>query len=140
MEKFHTVQGYTILKRKKEKLQMDIVAQTRNLRETDDSIKCYIQGDIQTMFEELRETERLLFKLDENRKSNMITIRDLEQTKERLLSFAEYAEDTYPEILVTLIQSIVERIYIVDKVMSAFVSMCDSEQYCFCTIVLRFLS
>ena len=121
LEKSHTAQEYTILKRKKEKIQTDIVAQTRNLREADDSIKCYIQEDIQAMSEELRETERLLFKLDENRKSNMIAIRDLEQTKERLLSFAEYAKDAQPEVLVTLIQTIVERIYIVDK---------DDERFC----------
>ena len=55
------------------------------------------------------------------RKNNMIAIRDLEMTKERLLSFAEYAKDAQPEVLVTLIQTIVERIYIVDK---------DDERYC----------
>lgn len=77
-------------------MKTDIVAQTRNLREVDDSIKCYIQEDIRTMSEELRETERLLFKLDENRKSNMIAIRDLEQAKVRRLSFAEYVKDAQP--------------------------------------------
>ena len=51
----------------------------------------------------------------------MIAIRDLEMTKERLLSFAEYAKDAQPDVLVTLIQTIVERIYIVDK---------DDERYC----------
>ena len=73
------------------------------------------------MSEELRETERLLFKLDENRKNNMVAIHDLEQTKERLLSFAEYAKDAQPEVMVTLIRSIVEQIYIVDR---------DDERYC----------
>ena len=62
------------------------------MREVDESIRCYLQEDIQNMSEELRETERLLFRLDENRKNSMIAIRDLEQTKERLLSFAEYAK------------------------------------------------
>lgn len=61
------------------------------------------------------------YKLDEGRKNNMIAIRDLEMTKERLLSFAKYAKDAQPEVLVTLIQTIVERIYIVDK---------DDERYC----------
>ena len=51
----------------------------------------------------------------------MIAIRDLEMTKERLLSFAEYAKDAQLEVLVTLIQTIVERIYIVDK---------DDERFC----------
>lgn len=96
-------------------------AQTRNLRETDGSIKQFIQEDLQNLAEELRETERQLSKLDEGRKNNMIAIRDLEMTKERLLSFAEYAKDAQPEVLVTLIQTIVERIYIVDK---------DDERYC----------
>lgn len=76
---------------------------------------------MQNLAEELRETERQLSKLDEGRKNNMIAIRDLEMTKERLLSFAEYAKDAQPEVLVTLIQTIVERIYIVDK---------DDERYC----------
>ena len=76
---------------------------------------------MQNLAEELRETERQLSKLDECRKNNMIAIRDLEMTKERLLSFAEYAKDAQPEVLVTLIQTIVERIYIVDK---------DDERYC----------
>ena len=76
---------------------------------------------MQNLAEELRETEQQLSKLDEGRKNNMIAIRDLEMTKERLLSFAEYAKDAQPEVLVTLIQTIVERIYIVDK---------DDERYC----------
>ena len=100
---------------------MDIAAQTRNLREANGSIKQFIQEDLQNLAEELRETERQLSKLDEGRKNNMIAIRDLEMTKERLLSFAEYAKDAQPEVLVTLIQTIVERIYIVDK---------DDERYC----------
>lgn len=121
MAQSSTAQEYTLLKKKREKLQTDIAAQTKNMREVDENIRCYLQEDIQAMSEELRETERLLFKLEENRKNNMIAIRDLEMTKERLLSFEEYAKDAQPEVLVTLIQTIVERIYIVDK---------DDERFC----------
>lgn len=94
----------------------------------------------------------------------MIAIRDLEMTKERLLSFAEYAKDAQPEVLVTLIQTIVERIYIVDKDDERFchifikgcsgedytgffrtaayiednsTSVCDSEQCCICAKVQK---
>ena len=77
--------------------------------------------NLQNLAEELRETEQQLSKLDEGRKNNMIAICDLEMTKERLLSFAEYAKDAQLEVLVTLIQTIVERIYIVDK---------DDERFC----------
>ena len=88
---------------------------------------------MQNLAEELREAERQLSKLDEGRKNNMIAIRDLEMTKERLLSFAEYAKDAQPEVLVTLIQTIVERIYIVDKdderFCHIFIKGCSGEDY-----------
>lgn len=121
LEQSQTVQEHNIIKKKRDKLKADIAAQTRNLREADGSIKQFIQEDLQNLAEELRETERQLSKLDEGRKNNMTAIRDLEMTKERLLSFAEYAKDAQPEVLVTLIQTIVERIYIVDK---------DDERFC----------
>ena len=121
LEQSQTVQEHNLIKKKRDKLKADIAAQTRNLREADGSIKQFIQEDLQNLAEELRETERQLSKLDEGRKNNMIAIRDLEMTKERLLSFAEYAKDAQPEVLVNLIQTIVERIYIVDK---------DDERYC----------
>ena len=160
LEQSQTVQEHNIIKKKRDKLKADIAAQTRNLREADGSIKQFIQEDLQNLAEELRETERQLSKLDEGRKNNMIAIRDLEMTKERLLSFAEYAKDAQPEVLVTLIQTIVERIYIVDKDKERFchifikgctgedytgffqtagyiehnsAPVCDSEQYCICT-------
>ena len=87
LEQSSTTQEYALLKKKRERLQMDIVTQTKNMREVDESIRCYLQDDIQSMSEELRETERMLFKLEENRKNGMVAIRDLEQTKESLLSF-----------------------------------------------------
>lgn len=121
LEQSQTVQEHNIIKKKRDKLKADIAAQTRNLREANGSIKQFIQEDLQNLAEELRGTERQLSKLDEGRKNNMIAIRDLEMTKERLLSFAEYAKDAQPEVLVTLIQTIVERIYIVDK---------DDERFC----------
>ena len=59
-------------------------------------------------------------------------------TKKRLLSFAEYAKDAQPEVLVTLIQTIVEKIYIgffrtAGYIEDNLTSVCDSEQYCICT-------
>ena len=121
LEQSQTVQEHNLIKKKRDKLKADIAAQTRNLREADGSIKQFIQEDLQNLAEELRETERQISKLDEGRKNNMTAIRDLEMIKERLLSFAEYAKDAQPEVLVTLIQTIVERIYIVDK---------DDERFC----------
>ena len=164
LEQSQTVQEHNLIKKKRDKLKVDIAAQTRNLREADGSIKQFIQEDLQNLAEELRETEQQLSKLDEGRKNNMIAIRDLEMTKERLLSFAEYAKDAQPEVLVTLIRTIVERIYIVDKddvrychifikgcsgedytgffqtagyIEQKTTPVCDSEQYCICTKILE---
>ena len=80
LEQSQTVQERNLIKKKRDKLKADIVAQTRNLREADGSIKRFIQEDLQNLAEELRETERQLSKLDEGRKNNMIAIRDLEMT------------------------------------------------------------
>ncbi len=78
LEQSSTTQEYALLKKKREKLQTDIVAQTRNMREVDESIRCYLQDDIQAMSEELRETERMLLKLEESRKNGMVAVRNLE--------------------------------------------------------------
>lgn len=78
MEQSSTTKQYALLKKKREKLQIDIVAQTRNMREVDESIRCYFQDDIQAISEELRETERMLFKLEESRKNGMVAVKDLE--------------------------------------------------------------
>ena len=39
LEQSNSAQEYTLLKRKKEKLQTDIIAQTKNMREVDESIR-----------------------------------------------------------------------------------------------------
>ena len=63
----------------------------------------------------------------------MYAIRDIEEIKERLLSFGKYAKDAQPDVLVTLIQSFVERIYIVDendeRYCHIFIKGCSREDY-----------
>lgn len=48
------------------------------MREVDESIRCYLQDDIQAISEELRETKRMLFKLEESRRNGMVAVKDLE--------------------------------------------------------------
>ena len=63
----------------------------------------------------------------------MHAVRDIEEIKERLLSFEKYAKDAQPDVLVTLIQSFVERIYIVDendeRYCHIFIKGCTKEDY-----------
>ena len=60
-------------------------------------------------------------------------IRDIEEIKERLLSFGKYAENAAPDVLITLIQTFVERIYITDendeRHCHIFIKGCSKEDY-----------
>ena len=63
----------------------------------------------------------------------MYAVRNIEEIKERLLSFGKYAEDAQPDVLITLIQSFVERIYVVDendeRYCHIFIKGCTREDY-----------
>ena len=118
---------------KKAQLETAISNQVKNLREADDGLKRFIQEDVKALTDELFETETLLQKLEDSRQSQMYAIRDIEEIKERLLSFGKYAENAAPDVLVTLIQSFVERIYIVDendeRYCHIFIKGCTKEDY-----------
>lgn len=114
-------QELTELKKKKAQLETAISNQVKNMRDASDDLKRFIQEDIQDLSNELREVGILLEKLEDSKRNQMYAVRNIEEIKERLLSFGKYAEDAQPDVLVTLIQSFVERIYIVDE---------NDERYC----------
>ena len=126
-------QELTDLRKKKVQLETAIANQVKNLREADDSLKRFIQEDVKGLTNELSEAESLLRKLKDSRHSQMYAIRDIEEIKERPLSFGKYAKDAQPDVLVTLIQSFVERIYIVDendeRYCHIFIKSCPKEDY-----------
>lgn len=121
------------LKKKKVQLEVAVLNQVKNLREADENSKRFIQEDVKGLTDELSETEKLLQKLKDNRQSQMYAVRYIEKIKERLLSFEKYAKDAQPDVLVTLIQSFVERIYIVNKnderYCHIFIKSCTKEDY-----------
>lgn len=103
------------------------------MRDASDDLKRFIQEDIQGLSDELREVGILLEKLEDSKRNQMYAVRNIEEIKERLLSFGKYAEDAQPDVLVTLIQSFVERIYIVDendeRYCHIFIKGCTKEDY-----------
>lgn len=123
----------TGLKKKKSQLETAISNQVRNMRDISEDLKRFVQDDIKDLTEELREVEALLTKLEDSRRSQMYAIRDIEEIKERLLSFGEYAKDAQPDVLVTLIHTFVERIYIADendeRYCHIFIKGCSKEDY-----------
>ncbi len=121
------------LKKKKAQLETAIANQVKNLRDADESLKRFIQEDVKGLTGELSETESLLRKLEGSRQSQIYAVSDIEEIKERLLSFEKYAKDAQPDVLVTLIQSFVERIYIVnendERYCHIFIKGCTKEDY-----------
>ena len=121
------------LRKKKTQLETAMANQVKNLWEADDSLKRFIQEDVKGLTDELSETETLLQKLEDSRQSQMYAIRDIEEIKERLLPFGKYAENAAPNVLVTLIQTFAERIYITDendeRHCHIFIKGCSKEDY-----------
>lgn len=121
------------LRKKKAQLETAIANQVKNLRDADDNLKRFIQEDVKSLTNDLAETEALLQKLEDSKRSQMYAIRDIEEIKEKLLSFGKYAEKAAPDVLITLIQTFVERIYITDendeRHCHIFIKGCSKEDY-----------
>lgn len=126
-------QELTELKKKKAQLKTAIFNQVKNMRDASDDLKRFIQEDIQELSNELREVGILLEKLEDSKQNQMYAVRNIEEIKERLLSFGKYAKGAQPDVLITLIQSFVKRIYIVEKnderYCHIFIKGCTKEDY-----------
>jgi len=114
-------------------LQAEISAQVRNMREADESLRKYIEADIQELSSELEQKQETLRKMEELRNGNQTAIHELSDIKKRLLFFEEMARDAQPEVLVSLISTVVERIYVTTeenkRVCQIFIKGCATEDY-----------
>ncbi len=95
-----------------ERLNSDIAAQVRNLREADDALKRFIQDDVKELTDELAKRESVLRRMEDAQAENQYAVHELDGIKKRLLSFEEYAKDAQPEVLLTLLHTVIDRIYI----------------------------
>lgn len=126
-------QEYRNTKEAINRLQTAISAQVRNMREAPESLRKYIEADIQEMTAELEKKQANLHRMDEIQAGSQFAFHELSVIKKRLLSFAEYAKDAQPEALVTLINTVVERTYVTtenDKLIcQIFIKGCSTEDY-----------
>ena len=124
---------YQETKKEIEKIKSDIAAQIRNLRDADDVLKKFIQDDVTEMSAELSRKESILLKLEEERGDNAQSIEDLSQVKKKLADFKESWKTATPEELVSMIQAVVERVYVVyeddEPVAHIFLKGCIKEDY-----------
>ena len=124
---------YQETKKAIERLNADIAAQVRNLREADDALKRFIQDDIKELTDELAKREAALRRMEDTQSENQYLTHELNGMKKRLLSFEEFAKDAQPEALFTLVHSIVDRIYITTdgtkQKCQVYIKGCATEDY-----------
>jgi site-specific DNA recombinase len=122
-----------VIKKTIERLNADITAQVRNLREADDSLKRFIQDDVKTLTDELAKRETMLRRMEDTQSENQYVMHELSGMKKRLLSFEEYAKDAQPEVLFTLLHTVIDRIYITTagstQKCQIYVKGCATEDY-----------
>lgn len=126
-------QEYQETKKAIERLNTDIAAQVRNLCEADEALKRFIQDDIRELTDELANRERMLRRMENIQSENRYVIHELNGIKKRLLSFEEYAKDALPEVLFTLLHTIIDRIYITTESnmqkCHIYIKGCTTEDY-----------
>ena len=116
-----TANELTRLKKEIIQLEKYISAQVKNLRDASEISRKHIQVDIDNMSQELEQKQKLLSKLKDDSGEIKAQAKQYEEAKRLLLSFKELAENSTYEDLVSLIHTVIERVYIVPE---------DGEQIC----------
>jgi site-specific DNA recombinase len=124
---------YRDTKKTIEKIKSDIVAQIKNMRDAPDDIKPFYQEDINSLTEELEKQKAVLVKIEALKNESRDLEEELKQVKKILMSFEEYAKNATPEVLTSLIHSVVEKIYVTtensERVCHIFIKGCTKEDY-----------
>lgn len=97
-----------------EKIQADIAAQVRNMREADENIRSFIQADISQLSEELSKTRDLIVRLEDAKSSESKSAKGLGEIKKIIFSFPAFIESSAYEEKLSLLNTVIERIIILD--------------------------
>ena len=82
------------------------------MRDADEDIKPYYLDDIKSLKRDLEKQSEVLNRLETLRNESKTLEEEIQQVRKTLISFDEFAKDATPEVLTTLIRSVVERIYV----------------------------
>ena len=109
------------------------MAQIKNMRDAPDDIKPFYQEDINSLKEELKKQQTVLVKIEALKNESRDLEEELKQVRKILMSFEEYAKNATPEVLTSLIHSVVEKIYVTtensERVCHIFIKGCSDEDY-----------
>ena len=108
-------QDILTLKKDIEKLEQDIMLQVKNLRDVSDALRPYVQADMDNMAKEIADKKKKLQKLDAIEKQRSDQYSDLSKTLEIAMNFEKMTKDEDPEVIVSIIRSIVERIIVTQE-------------------------
>ena len=124
---------YRNTKKELDRTRLAISNQIRNMRDANDVLRKYIQDDVDALSAEAERLEAELRRIEAARSGSRRTVEELGEIRKMLFSFSELAKDASPEELTTLINSVVERIYITTeddrRVCHIFVKGCPKEDY-----------
>lgn len=73
-----------------EKIQADIAAQVRNMREADENIRSFIQADISQLSEELSKTRDLIVRLEDAKSSESKSAKGLGEIKKNYFQLSGF--------------------------------------------------
>jgi hypothetical protein len=82
------------------------------LREADEAVRRFIQEDISSLTADLQKQEAALQRMKDEKGNAQELTEDINEVRKKIYSFAEFAKSAKPEVLVTLLQTIVERVYV----------------------------
>ncbi len=105
-------QDIATLKKEIDKLEKDIMIQVKNLKDVSDALKPYVQADMDNMAKEIADKKKQLQKLDAIEKQRSDQYNDLSKTLEIAMNFEEMTKGESPEVVVSAIRNIVDRIIV----------------------------
>lgn len=99
-------------KREIRRMESDIAAQVRNLRQADETIRPYIQEDIENLNNEIAVKKKIEKKLEQKVASAEDVSDELKDIRNILINFKSMTEDSSYEERVKLVHSIVDRVMV----------------------------
>ena len=100
------------LKKQIEKLDRDTRSQIKALRDAPETTRPYLEADIHEMAAEIDEKKKLLSKMERELEDQKVHERNYEKVKNTLLSFEQLVENAEPPEIVSLINTVIERVYV----------------------------
>ena len=114
---------------------LDSLSRTRPRTELRARIVCGVDFPLTwtDLKDELEKQQTVLVKIEALKNESRDLEEELKQVRKTLLSFEEYAKDATPEVLTSLIHSVVEKIYVTtennERVCHIFIKGCADEDY-----------